>query len=223
MSQTVLILGGTREAAALARQLVADHPDRRVITSLAGRTLEPEPVAGELRVGGFGGPDGLADFIRRENVTRLIDATHPYARQISQNAREAAMLSGVPLDIRTRPPWQKQPGDRWIDVASETAAADAVPSGARVFLSLGRQHLAPFAKRDDLFFLLRMVDAPATPPPLTDQTLIIGKPGSALAETVLLRDHGITHVVSRNAGGTGAYGKIEAARKLRLPVIMIGR
>jgi precorrin-6A/cobalt-precorrin-6A reductase len=114
----ILILGGTREAAKLAQDLVAAKPQARIITSLAGRTKEPAPLAGETRTGGFGGVEGLADYIRDTGITQLIDATHPFARQISANAVEAARLTGVPLDIRTRKPWSRQPGDIWTKVDS---------------------------------------------------------------------------------------------------------
>lgn len=223
MTRTVLILGGTREAAMLAAELVAAHPDWRVITSLAGRTAEPEPVAGETRIGGFGGAEGLATYLRAEGVTRLIDATHPYARAISRNAEQAAAIAGVPLEVRTRRPWERQPGDDWINVASEAEAATILPAGARALLALGRQHLAPFAGRADVFFLVRMVDPPTVPLPLKHHAVITGKPGQADDEAALLRTHAISHVVCRNSGGDRSYGKIEAARTIRIPVIMIGR
>lgn len=223
MTETILILGGTKEAAALAGQLVSTHPDWRVVTSLAGRTTEPEPIAGETRIGGFGGVAGLADFLRGERVTKLIDATHPYARRISANAVRAAALAGVPLEVRIRPPWTPQAGDNWREVASEADAAAAIPPGARVLLALGSQHLAPFAARDDVHFIVRMVDPPASPLPLANHTIVTGKPGPAAEEKRLLRDHAITHIVCRNSGGDGAYGKIQAARALSIPVIMIAR
>ncbi|RNC90710.1 cobalt-precorrin-6A reductase [Oceaniradius stylonematis] len=223
MTETVLILGGTREAATLARRLVDAHPDWRVVTSLAGRTAEPAPIAGEIRTGGFGGIAGLADFLRRERITRMIDATHPYARQISANAAEAAALAGVKLDVHTRPPWDRQPGDDWREVASEADAAAAIPPGARVFLALGSQHLAPFEARRDVHFIVRMIDPPASPLPLASHTIVTGKPGPAAEEERVLRDHAITCIVCRNSGGDGAYGKIEAARTIGIPVIMIAR
>ena len=222
MTEIVLILGGTREAAELAAELAAAHPDWRIITSLAGRTKEPAPVAGETRIGGFGGAEGLAAYIRTEGVTRLIDATHPFATQISANARAAADMTGVPLEVRTREPWQRQPGDLWTEVSSLEQACDAVPAGARVLLALGSQHIALFAARADVHFLVRMVDKPETPLPLPDHTLRIGKPGNTAAEeTELLKTHAITHIVCRNSGGDGAYAKIEAARQLQLPVIVV--
>lgn len=223
MEETVLILGGTREAATLAADLVRDHPDWRVITSLAGRTREPKPVAGELRVGGFGGVDGLADYLRAERVTRLIDATHPFAPVISDNAKRAALATGVRLETRMRPPWPEQPGDMWTEVDTLDAARDAIPTGARVLLALGRQHIALFADRADVHFVVRMVDPPDTPLPLPDHTVLTGLPGeTAEEEATLMVAHDITHVVCRNSGGA-AYAKVEAARKLGLPVIMIGR
>lgn len=224
MTETILILGGTKEAAALAAELVRDHPDWRVVTSLAGRTREPKPVAGEVRIGGFGGAEGLADYLRAQQVTRLIDATHPFAATISENAKRAARQAGVRLETRMRPPWRRQPGDRWIEVASLEEARDTIPAGARVLLALGRQHIAPFADRADVHFVVRMVDPPETPLVLTDHDLVIGLPGAtAEAEAALLTTHRVTHIVCRNSGGTGAYAKIEAARALGLPVIMVNR
>jgi precorrin-6A/cobalt-precorrin-6A reductase len=220
-AETILILGGTKEAAALAATLVSAHPGWRIITSLAGRTREPKPLAGEVRIGGFGGAEGLAAYLRGENVTSLIDATHPFARQISANAIRAAELTGIPLDIRTRAPWQKQPGDNWVDFKSLEDARDALPAAARVLLALGSQHIGPFASRDDVHFLVRMVDKPDQPLPLPDHELVTGLPGNVQAEIDLLNRHRSTHIVCRNSGGSGAYAKIEAARACSVPVFMI--
>ncbi len=220
--QTIHILGGTREAAALAADLVAAHPGWRVVTSLAGRTREPAPVAGETRIGGFGGAEGLAGWCQREGVTSMIDATHPFATQISANARAAAEMTGIPLEVRTRQPWQRQPGDTWIEVSSLEDARDSIPSGARVLLALGSQHIGLFATRADVHFLVRMVDPPAEPLPLPDHALHIGLPGkNAADEAAMLEVHRITHIVCRNSGGDGAYAKIEAARGSHLPVIIV--
>ena len=219
--ETVLILGGTAEAAALASQLMADHPHWRIITSLAGRTKEPKPVAGEIRIGGFGGVDGLAAFLKAEHVTRLIDATHPFALQISKNAKTAAALAGVPFDSRERKPWKKEPGDDWIEVATIEEAVVAIPSDARVLLAIGSQHIAPFAARADAHFLVRMVDAPLGPLEFPDSELALGLPGSVEEECALLRAHRITHIVCRNSGGEKSYTKIEAARIMSLAVIMV--
>ncbi|MDP2120489.1 MAG: cobalt-precorrin-6A reductase [Hoeflea sp.] len=223
-NETILILGGTREAAELARELVATHPGARIITSLAGRTREPAPLAGEVRTGGFGGVEGLADYIRANGVTRLIDATHPFARRISLNAVEAARRTGVALDIRTRKPWAREPGDDWIEVDTLEAARDAIPPRARVLLALGSQHIGLFASRADVHFVVRMIDPPEAAIDLPDHALVLGRPGdSAAVETMLLVAHSITHIVCRNSGGPAAYAKIEAARQLCLPVIMVAR
>ncbi|WP_299861148.1 cobalt-precorrin-6A reductase [uncultured Hoeflea sp.] len=222
--ETILILGGTREAAELAKQLVARHPQARIITSLAGRTKEPAPLAGEVRVGGFGGPEGLARFLIDNTVTRLIDATHPFARQISTNAVTAAKIAGIPLEVKTREPWRRQPDDHWIEVGSLEQARDAIPAGARVLLALGSQHIDLFKTRDDVHFVVRMVDPPQTPLALADHALVIGRPGdTAATETMLLIAHAITHIVCRNSGGKAAYAKIEAARQMGMPVIIVSR
>ncbi|MDF1607636.1 cobalt-precorrin-6A reductase [Hoeflea sp. YIM 152468] len=222
--ETILILGGTAEAAKLASQLVAAKPGARIITSLAGRTREPAPLEGEVRSGGFGGVEGLASYLQENCVTRLIDATHPFARQISANAIDACKLAGVPLEIRTRTPWVRQQGDNWIEVETLEQARDAIPPRARVLLALGSQHIGLFASRDDVHFVVRMIDLPETPLELPDHALVLGRPGdSAAVETLLLIAHSISHIVCRNSGGKASYAKIEAARQLGLPVIMVGR
>jgi precorrin-6A/cobalt-precorrin-6A reductase len=220
-AETILILGGTKEAAALAAELVAAHPDWRIVTSLAGRTKEPKPVAGEVRTGGFGGAEGLAEYLSREHITSLIDATHPFASQISANAKRAAALACIPLETHTRLPWQKQPGDIWLEFTTLEEARDAIPPAARVLLALGSQHLGMFESRADVHYVVRMVDMPQSRLPLPDYELVVGMPGDAKAETALLQRHRITHIVCRNSGGDGAYAKIVAARRIRRPVIMI--
>lgn len=223
MTETVLILGGTREANALADQLMRDHPQWRVITSLAGRTAEPALPRGETRIGGFGGAEGLANYLRGQAVTRLIDATHPFARTISANARRAAALAGVPLEVVDRPAWQPRPGDHWTEVADIDEARDAIPPGARVLLAIGSQHAGAFANRDDVHFVVRMINAPAKTLPLPDHELVLGRPGDVEAEKALLARSGITHIVCRNSGGQASYAKIVAAREQGLPVIMVRR
>ncbi|MDZ7823387.1 MAG: cobalt-precorrin-6A reductase [Ahrensia sp.] len=214
MSEVILILGGTKEAAELASKLVAEKPLARVISSLAGRTKEPSPPMGEVRVGGFGGAAGLAQFIKDNHVTLLIDATHPFAKNISQNAQRAAAETGVRFQTLTRQPWEKQHGDQWIEVPDLVQARDKIPVGARVLLALGSQHIDLFKTRNDVHFLVRMVDAPPVPPALPNHVLEIGKPGDLAHERELLMRHEITHIVCRNSGGQGAYAKIEAAREL---------
>lgn len=219
----VLILGGTAEAAALAEQLVACG-DVTVVTSLAGRTTSPVLPPGEVRIGGFGGAEGLAAYIRENGITRIIDATHPFARRISENAIQAAAETGIVLEHLVRPGWERQRGDRWQEVSSLEEAAQALPSGATAFLALGRQYLDAFGSRSDCRFVIRMVDAPAEPLPFADHVLMLGRPSADPAhEAALFATHGITHLVCRNSGGASGYGKIAAAREMRLPVIILGR
>jgi precorrin-6A/cobalt-precorrin-6A reductase len=219
----VLILGGTAEAMALAEALT-DRPGTRVITSLAGRTRVPSRPPGEVRIGGFSGADGLERYLREAGVDALVDATHPFATRISANARTACRRSGVPMLAIARPGWARQPGDDWIEVADETAAAAALPPGARVLLALGSQRLANFVPRADVAFFVRMVDEPAESLPLVSCTVIVGRPSrSVAAEQALMTDNGIDFLVCRNSGGEASYAKIAAARALGMPVIMIRR
>jgi precorrin-6A/cobalt-precorrin-6A reductase len=220
----LLILGGTTEARLLAAGLAA-RPDLRITLSLAGRTKAPLPLAGAIRSGGFGGADGLAGFLRDERIAVLIDATHPFAEQISRNAAAAAAQAGVPLVVLQRPPWEAVAGDRWIRVASVAEAAERLGEAPRrVFLGIGRQQVAPFAARPQHFYLIRSVDPvdPATAPPRAAFILARG-PFAEADERRLLAEHRIDAVVSRNSGGDAAYGKIAAAHALGLPVVMIRR
>ncbi|MEX3009925.1 cobalt-precorrin-6A reductase [Hoeflea sp. TYP-13] len=221
--RSLLILGGTREAAELAERLSA-HDKIRIVTSLAGRTRDPELPASETRIGGFGGPDGLAAYLRDEGFDLIVDATHPFAETISANAAAAAELADVPLLRLQRPAWNPETGDDWQSVASLDEACRAIPQSARVFLALGRQYIDAFAEREDVFFVVRMVDLPQTPLPFASFELVIGKPlDSPDREAALLRFHAITRIVCRNSGGDGSYAKIVAARDLSIPVIMIER
>ena len=220
----VLILGGTAEAAALARAL-AEDARVAATTSLAGRTRAPGELPGAVRRGGFGGAAALADYLKRHGIGLLIDATHPFAARISRNAAQACAAAGVPRLVLTRAPWTARGGDRWIPVPDTEAAAAALPGlGRRVFLTIGRQELAAFAGLDAVWFLIRLVEPPEDPIPLHDCHLVLGRgPFSLEQETTLLREHGIAAVVSKNSGGAGTYAKIEAARALGLPVVMVER
>lgn len=220
--QKILILGGTKEARELAQTLVENG--HAVTTSLAGRTMDPILPAGEVRIGGFGGAEGLAAYLRENAFNRIIDATHPFARRISENAIKAAAETGITLEQIVRPRWQKQLGDRWRPVATLEQAADLLPSGATVFLALGRQYLDAFKPRTDCRFIVRMVDAPEKALGFFDYALILGKPASDPShESDLMTAYGVTHLVARNSGGPAGYAKIIAARELGLPVIMLER
>ena len=220
--KTVLILGGTREAAELAALLSA-RGDLRVITSLAGRTDDPGPVEGERRIGGFGGVSGLASFLRQENIDILVDATHPYAEEISAKGASAAQQTDARRLVFRRPSWTRQEGDLCTMVPSLEAAREAIPVSCRALLALGRQHIAHFAKRGDVQFLIRMVDPPKGPLPIENAQLVLGKPGTMHQEEKLFRSQDIDVLVCRNSGGDASFAKIEAARRLSLPVIMIKR
>ena len=178
-----------------------------------------------MRVGGFGGIEGLAAYLHAEGIAQVIDATHPFAAQMSRNAVAACRIAGVPLVALERAPWTAGPGDRWIVVPDIPAAAAALPAApARVFLAIGKQDLADFAGRPQHHYLLRLVDAPASPLPLPDAEAVIARGPFRLEDDLaLMRGHAITHVVAKNAGGEGARAKIDAARELGLPVVMIAR
>ncbi|NKN37850.1 cobalt-precorrin-6A reductase [Agrobacterium sp. a22-2] len=221
--EKILILGGTAEAADLAARLVAQG-GAEVTTSLAGRTKEPAPLAGVVRIGGFGGIEGLAAYLRANGISKVIDATHPFATRISENARAACALSNVPLEVLTRNEWRREPGDRWLTVDTLDAAVEALPLGATVFLALGRQHIAAFAGRADCRFVIRMIDRPVDALPLPDAVVVLGKASSDPdAERALFESHSITCLVARNSGGAAGYGKIAAARQMGIDVVMVGR
>lgn len=223
----ILILGGTKEAAALAANLIKEGHD--VTTSLAGITKDPSHIEGKIRIGGFSkgvvsGAMGLAGFLEDGCFDQLIDATHPFAKQISENAKIAANISGISLKIVSRPPWIKQCGDLWAEVSSLEEAVNTIPKDAKVLLALGSKYIDIFESRYDVTFLVRMVDKPEFTLRLPKHTLILGKPNIKIEQEIaILIDHKITHIVCRNSGGTGAYAKIEAARALSIPVIIVGR
>lgn len=219
----ILILGGTTEASALARAL-ADRGIAAVL-SYAGRTDRPADQPVPVRIGGFGGVAGLGAFLRAERVTHLVDATHPFAAQMSANAVAAAAGAGAPLIALTRPAWAPQPGDQWRHVPDIPAAVDALAGPARrVMLALGRMHVDAFAAQPQHHYLLRFVDAPAAQPRLPRHSLVVDRgPFTAANDAQLMRDHGVDIVVAKNAGGSGAEAKLVAARALGLPVVMIDR
>lgn len=220
--ERILLLGGTAEAVHLAKALT--DQGHLVITSLGGRTKKASAVAGKVRIGGFGGAHNLAEWIVRHKIDRVIDATHPFAQTISNNARVACRIAGIPLQVHSREPWARQTGDQWINVDGLAAAASAIPVGANVFLAIGSQHIGGFSDRDDVKFVIRMIDPPQTPINFSNHVVVLGKPSpSRKQEAALLSQHQISHIVCRNSGGSGAYAKIAAARELAIPVIMIRR
>ncbi len=196
-----------------------------VTLSLAGRTASPVAHAVPLRVGGFGGAGGLADHLAAERIDVLIDATHPYANLISENAATAARKAGVTFVALRRPPWQMAAGDRWTEVNDVRAAGQAIgPTSRRVFLALGRNDLAPFVEAPQHFYLIRSVDPVDPPLPLPHAAYITARgPFSEADDRALMMKHAIDVVISKNSGGNAAYGKIAAARALGIDVIMLRR
>jgi precorrin-6A/cobalt-precorrin-6A reductase len=222
----LLILGGTGEAVALARGALVRFGDSvAVTTALAGRTRNPGPIAGEVRIGGFGGAAGLASYVVDRRVDRLIDATHPFAAAISRAARLAAERTGVPRLVLRRPPWRRHPLDRWIEVDSLAAAALLVGRvGRRAWLTLGAGPLAAFAPATGVDFVVRLIDRPREKLPLPRCEVVLGRgPFSVAEERHLLRHYAIDVVVSRASGGAATEAKLIAARELGLPVIMVRR
>ncbi|MGR3493834.1 cobalt-precorrin-6A reductase [Citreimonas sp.] len=223
MRPNFLVLGGTTEATALCRALAEAGIAGTI--SFAGRVERPVRQPLPQRVGGFGGVGGLAAYLREHAITHVVDATHPFAAQMSANAVAACAEAGVPLVALTRPPWQEQAGDDWTrvpDIAGAVAALDR--PRAHVMLAVGRMHLAEFAPNPQHAYLLRLVDPPKEALPFPDATVIVDRgPFTEDDDLALMREHGTEIVVSKNAGGTGAVSKIHAARRLGLPVIMIDR
>jgi precorrin-6A/cobalt-precorrin-6A reductase len=217
----ILILGGTGEARELAASLVASGAD--VISSLAGRVRDPRLPEGAVRVGGFGGAEGLAAYLRAEGITRVIDATHPFAAGITANASRAAGSAGVPLLVLRRPAWGADPS--WETVADIQAAALSVSRwpGEHVFLTTGRRDLAAFAADGRHQFLVRAVDPPDGPVP-PRMTLILDRgPYTVPGESALIGEHRIGLLVTKNSGGPMTAAKLAAARDLGVRVLMVAR
>ena len=217
----ILILGGTGEARRLARGLI--DQGFAVVTSLAGVTSAPLLPAGQLRRGGFGGEAGLADYVKRENIHAIIDATHPFAVQISRHGHGAAHLLGIAYCRLERPPWVAETADNWIEVAGLAEAVAVLPVGARPLLTIGRKEAARFFARADLRGVARMIEAPGIVMP-RHWTLILARPPFSLENEIRLIDsHHISHVVTKNSGGDDTRAKLVAARERNIPVVMVAR
>ncbi|WP_373541245.1 cobalt-precorrin-6A reductase [Chamaesiphon sp.] len=220
----LLILGGTGDAVRLAN-LAIDLPGLVAITSLAGRTSAPKSLVGDVRSGGFGGEAGLVKYLQTEQIDLLIDATHPFAAQMSRTAATAATTVGIPRLMLLRPGWTRSPEDKWIEVESVEAAVQVIPASAqRIFITIGRQQLAPFATLTDKWCLMRSIDPPDPRISLPPGKLLLDRgPFHLEGERELLREYQIQAIVSKNSGGDATYAKIIAARELGLPVIMVRR
>lgn len=223
--KTLLILGGTGEARELARRAVEAFGDRaRVVSSLAGRTSGPAAIAGTVRTGGFGGSEGLAAYLRDETVACVVDATHPFAAEITAHAHAACLREEVPRLLLERPTWQLPAGGRWVEVKDMAEAAETLPQlGRRVFLTIGRR-LEAFVAVPDTWFLVRLIEEPAEPLPLADHRVIVGRPPFDLAaEKAILEEHRIDCLVAKMSGGEATQAKIVAAHEGGIPTVFIGR
>ncbi|QOZ53977.1 cobalt-precorrin-6A reductase [Bradyrhizobium sp. CCBAU 53338] len=217
-----LVLGGIADASLLAAEIARAGID--AVYSYGGRTRAPADQPLPTRIGGFGGASGLADYVRREGITHVIDATHPFAAEMSRHAVDACEETGTPLIALERAPWSRTPEDIWTEVTDVTAAVAALPEApARMFLAIGRQHIAPFAAKPQHAYTLRFVDPPETPLPFAADVIVSRGPFTLDGELDMMRTRGIAWIVARNSGGDGARAKIDAARRLGLPVIMISR
>lgn len=225
----LLLLGGTGEALRLARELQGNER-LHCISSLAGRTEQPVLPPGEVRSGGFGGIAGLSDYLVREKIDLVLDATHPFAAQMARHAFEACRALGLPRAKLVRPPWVASPGDRWTMMPSVTAAAVFLRfhPAHRIFLTVGRQELGPFVplgggeRNGTRWFLTRLVDPPGDDVALPAGDVVLGRgPFTPDDEAALMRQHRIDLLVTKNAGGSAA--KIAAAAELHIPVLMIER
>ena len=218
----VLVLGGTFEASKLAG-LLAGQSGISSMLSFAGRTKALRPPQIPYRTGGFGGVDGLQAYLDAERIDVLVDATHPFAEQMSRHAAIAAARAKIPLIVLSRPAWVAQPGDHWIDVADMAAAAAALGrEPKRVFLTIGRLQIGTFAAAPQHFYLIRTIEPLMVSPNLPRHRVILGRgPFAFEAEDKLLREESIDVVVSKNSGGAAAFAKLVVARHLGLPVVMV--
>ncbi|MFE0747967.1 cobalt-precorrin-6A reductase [Gordonia sp. NPDC058843] len=218
----VLILGGTGEARALASTLA--EAGIEFISSLAGRVNDPRLPVGPVRIGGFGGSEGLGDWLLRNRIRAVVDATHPFAATITRNAARAAATVGIPLLRLRRDPWMADGADRWTRVPDLPAAAREVAArGGRVFLTTGRQDVGVFASIDSAWFLIRVVDAPTGALPPHHEVLRSRGPYDHDSESRLLRDNDIDILVTKNSGGSLTSAKLLAAAELGIEVIMVDR
>lgn len=219
----LLILGGTFEARQLAHAVFKASPNLAAVMSYAGIVSDLPDLPLPSRIGGFGGVEGLADYLRKKDVRLVVDATHPYAAQMSRNAALACEQTGTALIRLERASWLPSEEDNWSRVPSMDAACDQLEPQSRVFLAVGRKDLQPFLKRGDLLALARMIEPPDYSLPASWHLELARPAQSVEAELDLLQRHRITKLVCKNSGGTGAFAKLEAARRLKMQVIMVER
>ena len=238
MTKKILILGGSSEAFTLAEKL-EKHPDFKAISSLAGRTSIPRKPAGAYRTGGFGGVEGLAKYITDENIDAILDATHPFAAKITNNASLAANQARCPIIHINRPQWQKQKNDNWVEFNTMQEAAEEIEqTQSPCLLTIGRLELSAFIERTDIQFLCRAIEPPKNTDPIKQSNrnpkneddwpenfkfLYAKGPYNYEDEHSLFTKHKIKSIVTKNSGGEKAKAKLDVARDLNIPVIMIKR
>jgi precorrin-6A/cobalt-precorrin-6A reductase len=219
---TVVILGGTAEARQLAAALIADGIE--VVSSLAGRVRNPRLPAGPVRIGGFGGADGLAAYLRDHHVSALVDATHPFAVQITTNALQAASVTNTPLIRLERPGWSEHPlSGGWMWVADAASACVTADSASRPFLTTGRQSLPDFDSWAHRDVLVRLVDPPTSPVPQRWTVITSRGPYCYAGERQILDEYAVDALLTKDSGGSHTAAKLEAAADLGIPVIVIAR
>jgi precorrin-6A/cobalt-precorrin-6A reductase len=217
----ILILGGTTEASALARRIAGRH-DIQPMLSFAGRTRQPVPPPVAFRVGGFGGIEGLKSYLREHQTNLVVDATHPFAVQMSRHAVAACRALGIPIAGFSRPAWDRQDGDRWTRVTDIAAAARALGNRPRrVFLTIGGVQLAEFVRAPWHWYLVRTIDPPVGM--RFDRLILARGPFGVEDEIALMRDERIGTLVTKNSGGSATRAKIDAARMLGIEVVIVGR
>lgn len=219
----MLVLGGSTEGFEVAELFVGRGFE--VITSFAGRTETRRTPVGFWRVGHFGGVTGLAAYLAVENIALVVDATHPYAASIKQNAAQACFEVGAPIIHVSRPAWRPEDGDDWRLAPTLEAAASLVPrTEGPCFLTVGRMKLAHFAKRHDVSFVIRTVEPPE-PPFDHPKSVIVNDRGpfTLEAERALFEEHRFGSLVTANSGGSGAAAKLVAAREHGVPVVIVDR
>ena len=219
----ILILGGTTEANELAA-LLAQQPQLRATLSLAGRTRNPVLPDIACRIGGFGGVDGLVQWIRTNHVTALVDATHPFASIMPFHAAEASAQTGIPMLALTRPEWMPETGDNWTQAVSHGKAITILGENPRrIFLTVGRLELDAYAAAPHHFYIVRTID-PVDPKPLLNALWMTGRgPFTMESELSILSEHKVEILITKNSGGIATKAKLLAARKLGFPAVLIAR
>jgi precorrin-6A/cobalt-precorrin-6A reductase len=219
---TLLLLAGTGEAKDIAEGL--SGREISAIASLAGATRTPKPLGLETRIGGFGGEAGFRDYLAKTKITAVLDATHPFAHQITDRTARVCADLDIPYLQFLRPEWTAGTGDNWTEIAREEDAASHITKGQTVFLGTGRQTLGRFANLRDCRVICRQIDPPSGPFPFAGGEFLVGRPPFPVAaEVALFQKLGIDWLVVKNAGGERSRTKLTAARDLKIPVLMIRR